>query len=112
MDAGGIAALVTAIIALIGVVITWRKSKPESRVMDGDAAERYQRIASQSAKREIELMAKIDTLEKRVDELEAQLDTAILKADKFEEWARRLVHQVKSLGYDPVPLEPAKKEQE
>ena len=108
MDAGGIAALVTSFVALLGAYLAWRKTKPETRVLDGDAAESYQRIASQSAKRELELMAKIDVLEKRVDELAEQLEDAIKRAEKFEDWARRLVHQVRSLGAVPVPLDVTK----
>jgi hypothetical protein len=49
--------------------------------------------------------ARIGVLECRQAELENQVREANIRAEKFESWAKRLSHQVQSLGGIPVPLE-------
>lgn len=106
MDGGTVASLIMSLAAIIGAVIVWRKYKPEQRALDGEAAIKYQQVASQAAAREIEFMTKIDALEKRVEELERSLDRAEKLASKLEDWTQRLTHQVQSLGAIPVQFEP------
>lgn len=95
-----------------GVYIAWRKTPAEKRQLDSGAAEKWEGIASRSAQR-------IATLEKRVDELEATIETIQradgeqiaqleIERDELKSWAERLVHQVQSLGGQPVALRPVR----
>jgi len=112
MSSEGLTSLIVAVAALIGTVITLYKTRHETRASNGDAAGKYQEIASKSASREMELMVKIevgekrvDELEKRITELEQQLKIAFEKASKFENWALRLVKQIESYDQTPIPFE-------
>ena len=107
-------------IALIGsavtVFINLRKARPEVQFLDADAATKYSDLVDRAAKREAEYQNRIDTLlsrmaqiEQKYSDLSDQVRTANQRADKFENWAKRLTYQVQSMGGVPVPLEPVAK---
>jgi hypothetical protein len=103
IDLGDILALV---IAISGFVIAWKKAplekikmSSESRAITADAAEKFQQIANKAADR-------LDALESEMIQVRELLRQSELRAAKFENWAKRLSHQVHSLGYVPVPFEP------
>jgi len=99
--------LLTFIVALSGFLLSLRKAKHENRASDGSAALEFEQAASSIAKRNINLMARIDELEKRIIELERKLKQEIDRSHKFEDWAYRLVHQVQSFpGGVPVLMNP------
>ncbi len=119
MDANTIIAIVIAVIAAapgtIALIIAFRKAKPEISVLDADAAIKYSDLVDRAAKRESEYQSRIDSLNSRVAQVEAQygelreqVALANKRADKFEDWAKRLAWQVQSLGGVPVPLETKK----
>lgn len=96
--------LAAIVLALVAVYVAWRKTPAERRDIEGSAADKFEQIAGRAALR-------IDTLEKRVDELERQLKDAKSRIGELEgengdlrDWAERLVHQVRSLGQEPVKL--------
>lgn len=109
---GDIFAAVTSLGALIGsimaVVIAYRKQPAETRVLNADAAGKV----TQSA------LAMLEPLQERVEYLEKELGDACLELESLkktvnalksenealQDWARRLVHQVRSLGGEPVKL--------
>lgn len=115
MTWGEFVSLLMAIAAIITAVIVARKFKPEERGMDADTMTKYQTMLKNSASRELELMTKIDALEKRVEILEKQheadtllLKNSIKKSERFEGYIQLLIYQIKSLGGTPMdmPTEP------
>ncbi len=92
--------IVTAIIGGAGVVagalitglLQRRKIRAESEKDSADANEQIRKT----------VMALLDPLQKRVEQLETELDD-------WKNWAERLVHQVKCLGAEPVPFKERKK---
>jgi hypothetical protein len=107
-----IVSLIMGIASIATAVIVWRKFKPEVRILDADAATKYAELVDRAAKRESEYQNRIDSiqarmalLETRQGELEAQVEAANQRAEKFEGWAKRLTHQVQSLGGVPVAME-------
>lgn len=102
MDIGEIVALV---VAAAGLIIAWRKAPAERRVMSADAAETYQNIALAAAEREQKLQDRITAMETRMEQYENDLKKARADAARFENWARRLSHQLQALGHIPVPLD-------
>jgi hypothetical protein len=113
MEWANIITLITAVSALIIAVVAWRKMKPEAMGLDADAATKYAELVDRAAKRECEYQNRIDAVELQVKaltirqgELEREVNIANSRADKFEGWAKRLVHQVLALNGVPVPLDP------
>ena len=122
MDIGEIIAIIVAIGALIGNVIMWRKLPHETKEIDAraesqdaDTASKYQAIADKAAERALRLEermeAKVLKLECRVDELESEvaklteeINWQRTENSNLRDWAERLVHQVQSLGGEPVKL--------
>jgi predicted nuclease with TOPRIM domain len=104
----------TLVASISAVIIAWRRAPAEVRQINNSAANSI----SEAAK------ILVEPLTKRVDDLEVELADACDKYDtlkgKYEtleeqyrelrreneimdEWARRLVHQVQSMGGAPVP---------
>lgn len=104
MDWGTVAALIAAIAALIGVYITYRKLKPEKRVLDADAAQKYQEMLIKSAQREQELMTRVEALENKMEKLEQELRETKKALEDWKNYADRLAHQIRSRGLIPVPF--------
>lgn len=118
-----IAAMAVTVLGLIG---GWFMIRPQTQQLDSSTAEKYQEIADKAAKtiqemrKEIDeqqgkyeagkklLMARIATVEGEVIDLKAQLRQANERASRFEDWAKRLVYQVRSMGGIPVDLDPTK----
>ena len=106
-----VASLIMSLIAIAGIVLAVVKYKPEQRITDSNAALNYQKIANDASAREVMFMSRIRELEARVSALEKQLKESSESAARFEDWARRLELQVRSLDGIPVPLDPiARKE--
>ena len=126
MEWANIISLVVAITALVGVLIGWKRIKPEGRVLDGTAAKQYAELVDRAAKRETEYQNKIDEIQsqldklkerqlsieaelqvtkQRADKLELDLRAAEEKAEKIDRWARKLVRQVQSMNGVPVKME-------
>lgn len=111
MDLGTVATLIAAIAALIGVYITWRKLKPERKVLDSeadqkraDAAQKYQAMLLQSAQREQDLMTRVEALENKMELLEKELGETKKALEDWKNYADRLAHQIRSRGMIPVPF--------
>ncbi len=109
MDVGDVIGIV---IAISGVILAWYKAPIEGRRLHGetsnfsaDAALKYQELASKAAEQIAAMQKRMELLESQVEHMEMQLETAQANATKFQDWAKRLSHQVHSLGGVPVPLE-------
>jgi regulator of replication initiation timing len=71
---------------------------------DADTAEKYLNIADIAAERALRLESRVKDLEQEVDHLK-QANSRLLKENgDLREWAERLVHQVQSLGVEPVKI--------
>ena len=111
MDIGEIIAIVAAVGALIGSVLAWRKTPHETKEIDSrtegqdaDTISKYQVIADRAAERALKLEKRVDDLECEVAKLKEENRQTREENLDLRDWADRLVHQVKSLGGDPVRL--------
>ena len=101
----GILALVSLMGAGVTVITALRKTPHENLATDGDAANKYAQAAGLIATENLRMTVKIGELEKRIDALEADIDYERIRSRKFEDWAKRLSYQIRSLGSVPVPFE-------
>ena len=115
--------IVGTLISLGMFLILWRKLRPETAVLQGDALDKYNDALNKSAARELQsqtrwdqreadfqtreayLMGRLSTLEAKYSELDGKLAAALARAERFERYAYRLAGQVTSMGGTPVPLE-------
>lgn len=108
------------IIALIASAFTvyanLRKLPIEMRSSDADLSAKYAKLASDTAEENVKLREDVEKLRTEIDtlceqqkadvkDLASKLQEQIGRADKFENWARRLVSQLESLDIVPVPLD-------
>lgn len=93
------ASVAVAVIAAIPGVLVWIGSRQKS---NADTAATYQQIANRAAERALSLQSQITTLERRIDEQDEEMRKLMCERDDLQEWAERLVHQVQSLGGQPV----------
>jgi hypothetical protein len=123
--------IVPIIISIIGAcvsvgtfLIAWKKLKPESAVLQGDALDKYNDALDRSAAREVLsqkrwddreaewqarellLMGRLSRLESKYAELDGKLAEATERAVRFERYAYRLAGQVQSMGGVPVAMDP------
>lgn len=115
-----IGTIIASIVSVIGAIITIFKLKPEVRKTnaDGDSAiaDAAESLANGAKITNEMLMARILEMEhrekerdKREEELRAQLELVQSSLADWQDWARRLVHQLKSHGIDPVAFKPVPK---
>ena len=107
-----IAALVSVIGAVTTLIAAIRKTPHENMASDGDAANKYAQAAATVANENLRMSAKVGALEKRIEALEASnmtleqtIEAERVRSRKFEDWAKRLSYQIRSLGQIPVPFE-------
>jgi uncharacterized coiled-coil protein SlyX len=107
--------LAAMIIALIGAGVSLYKAKPERKKINaesdseiGNAADSIasgaKTVVDQLRQRMQELDARDAEREKVQAEMRRELRDVKSALADWQDWARRLVHQVKSLGYEPVPF--------
>lgn len=110
-----IGTILASIVSVIGAIITIYKIKPEVRKTnaDGDSAiaDAAESLANGAKITNEMMMARILDMEKREEardkreaELRKELDSVKSALADWQDWARRLVHQLKSHGYEPVPF--------
>jgi len=116
--------LIVGVVGVIGslaaIILSLRKYPHESRNLDASAAKQYAEAAEMEAKRakgyadELETYKKntentLAILRQEVSALKSDLAERQKKLDELQNWAERLVMQVRSLGEEPVPFKPVKK---
>lgn len=101
--------IVSLIVSLISIGVVLYKTRPEVRKMQGearqssaDAAESFANAAATYALQVTQLQAKVEKQEKQISDLIIEVQ----KLQIYKRWAERLVLQIKSLGYEPVNIEP------
>jgi len=124
----GVVALLSAIVsiavALIGLYFAVKKHPFDIRKLDlevdkqmGEIIQQYKDLAGGAIGDNVKLHQEIQSVRERLDEIKARheqelteireaLARAEIRATKFEDWAKRLVAQIESLGEVPVPFEP------
>ena len=119
-----IAAILAVLVSLGTLVITWRKMPHETKELDArtgsqeaetaskraDTVTKYQEIADRAAAKALKLETRVDELEAKIDLLEAINLKLQEDNEDLREWATRLVHQVQSLGDEPVKLRERKRQ--
>ena len=107
---------IVGIISTITMIfIGLRKAPKEITQLDANAAKSYADAAESSARRAEQACRELDEYKEKTEgELKLLHDEiAIIKqereelkllVDDLQDWAERLVHQVKSLGGDPVKI--------
>ncbi len=118
-------ALVSAVVSILGAVATimilFYKVKPEVGVMkateESSFADASESIASGAKISNELLLQRIDELSQKnkimsekLDTLQRDFDKVRIELGEWQDWARRLSHQVKSLGHEPVAFRPVKEE--
>jgi hypothetical protein len=124
------AVLVTALNTGVNLLVNRQRIKAETDRLnsqatseEGSAVETFQKTLSITAKENQNLVGRNISLQKDIEklrcemierdeankkalvEMKTDLQEAIARGDKFEEWARRLVYQLQSWKIDPVPLD-------
>lgn len=126
--------IISALVSMIGAFVTIYKIKPErkkleseSRKLDSDSlssiANAAESIASGAKVSNDQLLKRIEEMEvrevKREEDIgkikneaavtRTELDSVRAELIEWKDYAFRLAHQVKSLGYEPVPFKPVQK---
>ncbi len=126
--------IVSALVSLVGAFVTIYKIKPErakleaeGRKLDSDSlssiANAAESIATGAKVSNEQLLKRIEEMEvrdaKREEDINkikneaavtrTELDSVRAELIEWKDYAFRLAHQVKSLGYEPVPFKPAQK---
>jgi outer membrane murein-binding lipoprotein Lpp len=107
------------LITLLGLVGGWFLIRPQTNSLDSSTAEKYQQIADKASDKIDKLQARLDKteadmrtmkekLEAEVYALKIEARSANERAERFENWAKRLVYQVRSMGGVPVELDPTR----
>ena len=111
--------LIVGIIGVIGsvsaIALALRKYPFESRNMDASAAKSYAEAAKSSADRakeiadefeeyKLETEAELKKLNNEIRSLKIALKERQETLDDLRDWAERLVHQIQSLGAEPVKI--------
>jgi len=122
---------IMTLITIVGAAVTVYfaiKSKPkELRHMDGDigadgidsigdalkiardAAAQVAEISNALNDEKKKNRYELDGLRMEVNELKFELEQATAEIETLRDWAERLVHQVQSLGAEPVKVKPVRK---
>lgn len=97
--------------ALLVAVLAYLKMPHETKSLEGDAANKFATAAGQVAGQNIDLLARIEKLEKRVSELEKenkdlnqQVKNLRDENSNLREWAECLCDQVQELGGKPIGM--------
>lgn len=109
------ASIVSVLSMAFGIFITLAKLRPETRNIDANtqsslagAAESVAEGAKVSNDLLLQRIEEMEEREKKRDVRERQMLFEFEKVKSaladWQDWARRLVHQVKSLGHEPVPF--------
>ena len=99
-----IASLAGVLGGLIAIYATWRKVPHENRGFDASAAEAFEKAATSAAERATRLEERIEKLERLTADQETRIETLEAENDDLRDWAERLVHQVQSMGLEPVKI--------
>lgn len=113
--------LISAIVSVLGAAVTagilLYEAKAKRDVLKAtetssmaDAAESVASGAKMSNEMLMQRLSELDIVNKNMDEkfnrLQHDFDKMTINLAEWQDWARRLSHQVKSLGHEPVAFKP------
>lgn len=105
-------AIVTNLIAIYRAGAERKKTNADSASAMADAAESIASGSKTSNDLLLERLNEFDARdkdrEKQFLELQTKFDQMRIELNEWQDWARRLAHQVKSLGHEPVAFKPVK----
>jgi len=101
--------VIGALVAVYSARANLNKTHAETTNEDAQASESYAAAARSFAEEVSKLRLEVKQLRIEMDARDKTIK--ILTVDKLDlqDWAERLVHQVKSLGAEPVPFRPSHK---
>ncbi len=116
-----ISIVVTVVGAIVNNAIALYKARPERNKLEAESgasmADAAESIAGGAKISNDLLLKRIEELDERDQEREKkfvkmqnEFDRVRLELNEWQDWARRLAHQVKSLGHEPVAFKPILKE--
>lgn len=97
-----IAAMVSILTVVFGFYGAYWLNQRQKPISEAETAAKYQQIADLAANRALRLEERIDKLEKSNVELKEKYAEVKKELDSYKRWTERLVHQIKSLGHEPV----------
>ena len=114
-----IVSIISAIVTVIGASVAIYKVKPERRKLEADSsaslADAAESVASGAKISNELLLTRIQELEERENkrsadfsDLKKRFEVVLTELADYKDWTRRLVHQIKSLGHEPVSFKPKK----
>jgi hypothetical protein len=117
LDISAIISILAAVVTLAGAAVTLYKARPERRKIEAEGshalADAAESVASGAKISTDLLLTRIQELEKREKERDEQwkkrFDEVLAELADYKDWTRRLVHQIKSRGDEPVPFKPKDK---
>lgn len=80
----------------------------DALALSRDAAKQVKEVREEMTAMGVDYKAQIVILQTRVSQLESELEERDAKLEALQDWAERLVHQVKSLGGTPVEMKKPK----
>lgn len=99
-----IASFIAVIGSFVSIYIVYRKLPHETHGIDASAVESYERAVTSAANRAVKLEERISHLEKITADQNDRIDALEQENSDLRDWVERLVHQVQSLGHDPVKM--------
>ena len=101
VDISGIAALLLSIVALYKA---FKQTSHDITITEASASKAFQEAANMAAERALSLEKRMKEMEEKILVLQLELIETKEINDCLKDWAERLVHQVISLGGDPVKM--------
>lgn len=105
MDVTLIVAIVGVVGSISGILLALRKYPHEAAGLDAETLKTYIEAAKIQQERYNDLEQKFDAYKVQI---EARMTALEEENDALKDWAERLVHQVQSLGVEPVKIKQRK----
>lgn len=99
-----VASLAAIIVSIASIIISWRKAPHESNKFDADASKTFEEGAALAAGRANRLEERIVSLETKIQDQDKRIRHLEEENTRLNDWAMRLVSQVRSLGGQPVKM--------
>jgi len=96
--------LVTTSIAIVGLVLAIRKSKPDISNMNAKTTQLFQEMLAKEVQKGIAKDKTILGMKMRIDSLEKEYDKVCVENENLKDWCKRLVKQILDAGKTPVDM--------
>ena len=96
--------LVTLTVAIIGLVVAVRKSKPDILSMNAKTTQVFQTMLQEEVQKGIAKDKTILGMKVRITTLENEYEKICIENETLKNWCKRLVKQVLDAGREPVNM--------